>query len=172
MRRTHDIEKFSHSNLGLADGKTRSVTSPFEKIKITPDTERELQESEATVFRSAVMRLGFLALDRPDIQFAAKEAARGMARPTVRHQRMLKRCARYLLQAKTLTWCFSRQRFPRCILVKSDTDWAGCPLTRRSTSGTSVHFGQHTWYCSSTTQVPVSLSSGEAETLRCDKSFQ
>ena len=51
--------------LGLADGKTRSVTSPFEKIKIAPDTERELQESEATVFRSAVMRLGFLALDRP-----------------------------------------------------------------------------------------------------------
>ena len=33
------------------------------------------------------MRLGFLALDRPDIQFGAKEAARGMARPTVRHQR-------------------------------------------------------------------------------------
>ena len=116
--------------LGLADGKTRSVTSPFEKIKITPDTERELQENEATVFRSAVMRLGFLALDRPDIQFEAKEAARGMARPTVRHQRMLKRCARYLLQARTLTWCFARQRFPRCILVRSDTDWAGCPLTR------------------------------------------
>ena len=45
--------------LGLADGETRSVTSPFEKIKITPDTERELQESEATVFRSAVMRLVF-----------------------------------------------------------------------------------------------------------------
>ena len=60
---------------GLADGKTRSVTSPFEKIKITPDTERELQESEAAVFRSAVMRLGFLALDRPDIQFGAKEEA-------------------------------------------------------------------------------------------------
>ena len=97
--------------LGLADGKTRSVTSPFEKIKITPDTERELQESEATIFRSAAMRLGFLALDRPDIQFGAKEAARGIAKPTVRHQRMLKRCARYLLQAKTLTWCFSCQRF-------------------------------------------------------------
>ena len=117
------------------------------------------------------MRLGFLALDRPDIQLGAKEAARGMARPTVRHQRMLKRCARYFLQAKTLTWCFARQRFPRCILVRSDTDWAGCPLTRRSTSGTSVHFGQHTWYCSSTTQVPVSLSSGEAETYGVTKAF-
>ena len=101
----------------------------------------------------------------------SKEAARGMARPTVRHQRMLKRCARYLLQAKTLTWCFARQRFPRCILVRSDTDWAGCPLTRRSTSGTSVRFGQHTWYCSSTTQVPVSLSSGEAETYGVTKAF-
>ena len=94
--------------LGLADGKTRSVTSLFEKIKITPDTERELQESEVAVFRSAVMRLGFLALDRPDIQFGATEAARGMVRPTVRHQRMLKRCARYLLQARTLTWCCAR----------------------------------------------------------------
>ena len=117
------------------------------------------------------MRLGFLALDRPDIQFGAKEAARGMARPTVRHQRMLKRCARYLLQAKTLTWCFARKRFPRCILKNSDTDWAGCPLTRRSTSGTSVHVGQHTWYCSSTTQVPVSLSSGGAETYGVTKAF-
>ena len=107
---------------------------PLEKIKITPDTERQLQESEAAVFCSAVMRLGFLALDRPDIQFGAKEAARGIARPTVRHQRMLKRCARYLLQAGTLTWCFARQRFPRCILLRSDTDCAGCPLTQRSTS--------------------------------------
>ena len=52
------------------------MTSPFEKIKTTPDTERELQESEATVFRSAVMRLGFLALDRPDIQFRSERSGK------------------------------------------------------------------------------------------------
>ena len=40
-----------------------------------------MQESEAAVFRSAVMRLGFLALDRPDIQFGAKEAASGAVYP-------------------------------------------------------------------------------------------
>ena len=77
MRQTHDIEKFSHSNLGWQTQNEISDESVWE-IKITPDTERELQESEATVFRSAVMRLGFLALDRPDIQFGAKEAAWGM----------------------------------------------------------------------------------------------
>ena len=55
--------------------------------------------------------------------------------------------------------------------MRLDTDWAVCSLTRRSTSGTSVHFAQHTWYCSSTTQVPVSLSSGEAETYGVTKGF-
>ena len=45
------------------------------------------------------------------------------------------------------------------------------PTYRRSTSGTSVHFGQHTWYCSSTTQVLVSLSSGEAENYGVTNAF-
>ena len=55
--------------------------------------------------------------------------------------------------------------------MRSDTDWAGCSFIRRSTSGTSVHFELHTRYCSSTTHVSVSLSSGEAETYGVTKAF-
>ena len=47
--------------------------------------------------------------------------------------------------------------------MQSDTDWAGCVITRRSTSGTTSTFGQHLWMTLSSTQVPVSLSSAEAE---------
>ena len=115
------------------------------------------------------MRLGFLALDRPDIQYAAKEAARGMATPMVRHQLILKRCARYLVGASALRWEWRFQLWPGHVVVRSDTDWAGCPLTRRSTSGVTVHWGSHLWHTSSTTQVLVSLSSGEAETYGLTK---
>ena len=42
---------------------------------------------------SAVKRLGFLALDRRGVHYAAKGEARGMAKPLIRHQGMLPRCA-------------------------------------------------------------------------------
>ena len=48
------------------------------------------------VFCCAVLRLDFLALDPFDALYAEKEAARGMAKPFVRHQCILRRCVRYL----------------------------------------------------------------------------
>ena len=47
--------------------------------------------------------------------------------------------------------------------VYSDTDWAGCPKTRKSTSGGCVMLGSHLIKSWSSTQSSVSLSSGEAE---------
>jgi hypothetical protein len=42
----------------------------------------ELEASEGTPFRALAPRLNYLAPDSPDIQFAAKEVCRGMAKPT------------------------------------------------------------------------------------------
>ena len=86
-----------------------------------------------------------------------------MASPTVRHGEMLKRLVRYLSGAPNLIWTFPRQTWPGQIKVWSDTDWAGCPITRRSTSGTAITFGTHTWVTLASTQVPISTSSAEAE---------
>ena len=47
--------------------------------------------------------------------------------------------------------------------VYTDTDWAGCPKTRKSTSGGAVLLGQHTIKHWASTQASVALSSGEAE---------
>ena len=92
-----------------------------------------------------------------------------MAVPTVRHMRMLKRAGRYLISAPSLVWRWYRQRWPGQIFTKSDTDWAGCPITRRSTTGVSAQFGRHLWYTASSGQVPVSLSSAESETYGLTK---
>ena len=47
--------------------------------------------------------------------------------------------------------------------VYTDTDWAGCPKTRKSTSGGCVMLGCHAIKHWSSTQTSVALSPGEAE---------
>ena len=45
----------------------------------------------------------------------------------------------------------------------TDSDWAGCKVTRRSTTGIVVKLGEHLLCLSSRLQKSVPLSSGEAE---------
>ena len=123
----------------------------------------QLDEDRAATFRSACMRLSYLALDRPEMQFTAKECARGMSNPTERHWQLLKRATRFLVTAPRIIWSWKRQRWPSKVTGFSDTDWAGCPVTRRSTSCMIFKLGSHTVLTASTTQVPIALSSGEAE---------
>jgi hypothetical protein len=142
---------------------SRGLSTPGVSVAVTPETETEVDAERATVFRSACMRLGYLAMDRPEMQFSAKECARGMSSPTERHWGLLKRACRFTLEAGRVVWRWNRQRMPKTLDVYSDTDWAGCPLTRRSTSCFVAKLGQHTTVTGSTTQIPIALSSGEAE---------
>ena len=49
------------------------------------------------------------------------------------------------------------------VVVYSETDWAGCVRTRKSTSGGCILIGSHLIKTWSSTQSSVALSSGEAE---------
>ncbi|CAK0830057.1 unnamed protein product [Prorocentrum cordatum] len=156
-----------HAQLGMDPRTTKSLSTPGLSQKLTPEVERELNEHEAAEYRSACMRLGYLALDRPEVQFAAKECARGMQKPTERHLRLLKRAGRFLIGAPRAIWKWGRQRAPTVMDIYSDTGWAGCPITRRSTSSVVIKHGQHLIVTASTTQIPISMSSGEAEFYGC-----
>ena len=57
----------------------------------------ELQGADATKYRAITARGNFLSIDRPDIQYAVKEASRCMAKPTVNDWAKLDRLAKYLV---------------------------------------------------------------------------
>ena len=59
--------------------------------------DRPMEPSEVTQYRALVARLNFLSIDRPDLQFCCKEAARKMSTPLTGDWKAMKRVARYLL---------------------------------------------------------------------------
>eukprot|EP00972_Heterocapsa_arctica_P073465 10849977-Heterocapsa_arctica.AAC.1 len=65
--------------MGLETAK--SLSSPGNKDRKPHSDEEELQGEEATAYRAAAARANYLAMDRADIQFAAKEVCRRMATP-------------------------------------------------------------------------------------------
>ena len=118
---------------------------------------------DATSFRAVVARANYLALDRPDVAFATKELCRSFASPTRHSVDLLKRVVRYIIGTRRLVWTFGPQTPTSVLTTSVDTEFAGCLLTRRSTSGGVACRGQHLIKHWSATQGTVSLSSAEAE---------
>ena len=148
-------------DLGLSGANT--VGTPG--VKLTNDqlsADKKLGEHKFSAFRGVAARGNYLAADRPDIQYAAKEICRWMATPTEHGVTSLKRMGRYLERRKRLIVEFP-WRNASSIEVYSDTDWSGCIRTRKSTSGGCLMIGKHLVKSWSSTQGPISLSSGEAE---------
>jgi len=146
---------------GLAGG--NSVCTP--SLRETPaqiTDDKPLSPELKTAFRASAARANYLAADRVDCQYAAKEICRWMATPTQRSWEALKRLARFIVGLPRLVYRFPWQDVDK-VDVYSDTDWAGCPRTRKSTSGGCVMLGEHVIKHWASTQPSVSLSSGEAE---------
>ena len=113
------------------------VKSPGEESKSWAEEEEErlLEPQVAREYRAVAARANFLSLDRSDIQYATKEACRGMANPTVGDKRKMKRLARYLIEKPRVVWKFAFQEEPCEVKGFSDSDWAGCKKTAKSSSG-------------------------------------
>ena len=98
-----------------------------------------------------------------DIQFSVKELSRRMSQPIVGDLAGLKRLGRYLVAHPRVVTLFRYQERFKDVVAWTDTDFAGCEETRRSTSGGVLVLGSHPVKSWSTTQVGIALSSGEAE---------
>ena len=77
----------------------------------------------------------------------------------------LKRLARYLAGKPRLVLHFGWQRTTGVLSIYSDSDWAGCLRTRRSTTGGALMRGAHVLKTWATTQPTIALSSAEAELI-------
>ena len=149
-------------NLGLAGDCKSTATPGIKPLLEQLEKDVPLPAGEITGFRGMAARSNYLSADRIDLQFAAKEVCRFMSAPSETSVAALKRLGRYLLGHKRLVWMYPFQR-AEGIDVYSDTDWSGCPRTRKSTSGGVVMVGSHCIRTWSSTQPSVTLSSGEAE---------
>ena len=129
-----------------------------------PDTEDDpLSPDQFFQYRSLTARANYLAIDRPDILFATKELCRKMSNPTQQAWQRLIRLGRYLRGRPRLVWHFNWQEEPLELRMFSDANWAGCPRSRKSTSGGAALLGIHPIRVYSKTQSVIALSSAESE---------
>ncbi|GJU10383.1 ribonuclease H-like domain-containing protein [Tanacetum coccineum] len=118
--------------------------------------------SDPTLYRSLAGALQYLTFTRPDISYAVQQVCLYMHDPREPHFSALKRILRYIRG----TMPYGLQLFSSTtssLVAYSDADWAGCPTTRRSTSGYCVFLGNNLLSWSSKRQVTLSRSSAEAE---------
>ncbi|GJW58535.1 ribonuclease H-like domain-containing protein [Tanacetum coccineum] len=131
------------------------------------DTEKKLGPegspvTDPTLYRSLAGSLQYLTFTRPDLSYAVQQLCLYMHDPREPHLNAMKRVLRYL--RGTTDFGLQLFRSPTSQLIAySDADWAGCPATRRSTSGYCVFLGDNLLAWSSKRQDTLSRSSAEAE---------
>ena len=86
-----------------------------------------------------------------------------MSRPRASDWGALHKIGRYLAGKPRLVMTFPWQSPVTLVTTYTDSDWAGCPVTARSTSGGIVSIGSHVIKSYSRQQRVVALSSAEAE---------
>ncbi|KAJ9563458.1 hypothetical protein OSB04_008618 [Centaurea solstitialis] len=117
---------------------------------------------DPTLYRSLAGALQYLTFTRPDIAYAVQQVCLFMHDPRLPHLNALKRILRYLKGTLSHGLHIKALVVDR-LVAYSDADWAGCPNTRRSTSGFCVYLGDNLVSWSSKRQHVVSRSSAEAE---------
>ncbi|GJZ51391.1 ribonuclease H-like domain-containing protein, partial [Tanacetum coccineum] len=118
--------------------------------------------SDPTLYRSLVGALQCLTFTRQDLSYAVQQVCLYMHDPRDPHFIALKRILRYV--RSTLDYGLQLHVSSTTQLsAYTDADWAGCPITRRSTSGYCVFLGDNLLSWSAKRQVTLSRSSAEAE---------
>ena len=163
------LEKF-----GLAD--CNGVDKPISS-RLTAQDQPEIADSTAQeLYRGMVGSLLYLASwTRPDISFAVSELSRFVSNPGKPHLEAAKRVFRYLKKTITLGLVYRSspsEMPPNTLWGYVDSDWAGCPDSRRSTSGFVFMLNGAAISWRSKRQPTVALSSAEAEFISASAMVQ
>jgi hypothetical protein len=114
------------------------------------------------IYQSMIENLLYVTASRPDVMFSVCICARFQASLRKSHLKATKRILRYLKHTQNIRlWYPKGAKFE--LVGYSDSDYAGCKVERRSTSGTYQLLGRLLVSWSSKKQNSVALSTTEAE---------
>jgi hypothetical protein len=117
--------------------------------------------TDVKTYRKLVGCLQYLTFTRPDIAYSVNSVCQFMQSPTEQHFLAVKRILRYV--KGTLDYGITFKSAPLELRAYTDSDWAGDPNDRRSTTGMIIFLGNSPISWSSRKQTSVSRSSTEAE---------
>ena len=126
------------------------------------DEDKKGKRVDIKVYRGMVGSLLYLTASRPDIMFATCLCARFQSDPKESHMVAIKRIFRYLKGTPNLgLWYPKGTGFN--LVGYTDSDYAGCRIDRKSTSGSCQFLGQRlvSWF--SKKQQSTATSTAEAE---------
>ncbi|GJT44450.1 ribonuclease H-like domain-containing protein [Tanacetum coccineum] len=118
--------------------------------------------SDPTLYRSLAGALQYHTFTRTDLSYVVQQLCLYMHDPREPHLNALKYVLRYVCGTMDLGLELYQSSTSQ-LTAYSDVDWAGCPSTRRSTSGYCVFLGDNLLSWSSKRQHTLSRSSAEAE---------
>ncbi|GJX41316.1 ribonuclease H-like domain-containing protein [Tanacetum coccineum] len=145
----------------------RAHMQNYNRCRTPVDTESKLGSdgdpvSDPTLYRSLAGALQYLTFTRPDLSYAVQHVCLYMQDPRDSHFTALKRILRYV--CGTLDYGLQLHVSSTTQLsAYTNADWAGCPVTRWSTSGYCVFLGDNILSWSAKRQVTLSRSNVEAE---------
>ncbi|GKV25437.1 hypothetical protein SLEP1_g34876 [Rubroshorea leprosula] len=149
------------SKAELNDGK--SVSTPLEpNVKLTPMDGSPL--FDPTRYRQSVGSLIYLTMTRLDIAYVLHIVSQFMAGPRSTHYAAILHIIRHVKGTLFHGLHFCTNSFP-VLCAYSDTDWAGNPSDRRSTTGYYLFLGNSLISWQSKKQTIPSWSSTEAKTV-------
>lgn len=120
--------------------------------------------SNSTSYHALVGALLYImGLTRPDIAFAVIAVSRYCRNPGSAHWKASKHILAYLLGTINYGLCFSGSHSFNVLTGYTDSDFAGCPDTRRSTTGVMYLLKQAPVTWKSRLQKPVAQSTAESE---------
>lgn len=124
-------------------------------------------------YQSKVGALNYaMVVTRPDIAEAVGVVSRFCANPTEQHMKAVDDIYAYLKYTPNLGLHFKRNCPDRELHAYVDADWAGCPDTRRSTTGYVIKLAGSPISWSSRRQRTVAMSTCEAEYIAGYKATQ
>ena len=155
------------------------VSTPMVHRLSGQDSGEKLAPGEHDRYRNMVGSLLYLACwTRPDISFAVSELSRFVSSPGQKHMAAVKHLLRYLQGSRELGLKYSKpgnsgpRDRPNMLWGFVDSDWAGCPDSRRSTSGYALMLNGAAISWKSKRQSVVALSTAEAEFIAASTMVQ